>query len=178
MTVTRTKGSTNVNQLVKITKDFDGYEAKVGWFESAHYPEGTPVAYVATIHEFGAGPIPARPFMRPAVADHGGEWIQQLADGAAVALNGGMSPRDVLELVAMGAAGNVAEKIAAVTAPPLSQITLIARHTGKFKGGRDVGAAASMLAEGPQNLRGTSTKPLVDTGQMIQSVTGKVEKTG
>lgn len=128
----------------------EGLQAKVGWFETAHYPEGTPVAYVATIHEFGTSKIPARPFMRPAVAEHGKEWIEQLGQGAKTCLTTGANPADVLEAVALGAAGNVAEKIQAVTSPPLSPVTV---------------------------QRKGFSKPLVDTGQMAQSVTGKVERT-
>lgn len=127
----------------------DGLEGKVGWFESAHYPEGTPVAYVATIHEFGTSRIPARPFMRPAVADHGQEWMDTLAQGARAAIQGSMDPANVLEVVALQAAGDVAQKIQAVTAPPLSPVTI---------------------------ARKGSSKPLIDTGQMFQSVTGKVER--
>lgn len=147
MTVRREGPGTD--RLLVALEGFDGLQAKVGWFESATYPEGTPVAYVATIQEFGTPRIPARPFMRPAVADHGQEWLDQLADGARVSLNGGLSASDVLELVALGAAGNVAEKIQAVTSPPLSPVTV------KRKG---------------------FAKPLVDTGQMLGSVTGKVER--
>lgn len=128
----------------------DGFEGKVGWFETAHYPDGTPVAYVATIHEFGTSKTPARPFMRPAVQDHGAEWIESLAQGVAASLRGGPSPEQVLEVVTLQAAGDVAQKIQAVTSPALSPVT-IARK------GHD--------------------KPLVDTGQMLQSVTGKVERT-
>ena len=50
----------NLKALAKI-------EGKVGWFESAEYPEGTPVAYVAAIQELGHGKIPPRPFMAPAM---------------------------------------------------------------------------------------------------------------
>jgi len=137
-------------KVLAAIKGLDGLEGKTGWFETAHYPDGTAVAYVATIHEFGTPRIPARPFMRPAVADHGGEWLEALADGARASLNGGPSPETVLEIVTLQAAGNVAEKIAAVTSPPLKPVTV------KRKG---------------------FAKPLVDTGQMVQSVTGKVERT-
>lgn len=137
-------------KVLAAIKGLDGLEGKTGWFETAHYPEGTPVAYVATIHEFGTPRIPARPFMRPAVADHGGEWIQLLGDGAKASLNGGPTPEQVLEMVTLTAAGNVAEKIQAVTSPPLSPVTV---------------------------ARKGSAKPLIDTGQMFQSVTGKVERT-
>lgn len=35
-------------------KELDGKVAKAGWFESSKYEDGTPVAYVASIQEFGA----------------------------------------------------------------------------------------------------------------------------
>lgn len=136
--------------MVAVLDGLDGLECKVGWFESAHYKEGPAVAYVATIHEFGTPHIPARPFMRPAVADHGQEWLQTIADGARAAVQGTMSAENVLELVGMQAAGNVAEKIQAVTSPPLSSVTI---------------------------ARKGHAKPLVDTGQMIQSVTHRVGRT-
>lgn len=126
----------------------DKVQGKTGWFETAHYEDGTPVAYVAAIQEFGTDRIPARPFMRPAVADHGGEWIDLMARGAKAAVDGRYTPEQVLEAVTMKAAGDVAKKISAVTAPPLSPVTV------KRKG---------------------FDKPLVDTGQMLQSVTGIVE---
>lgn len=135
-------------KLAATLDGLEGLEGKVGWFESAHYPDGTAVAYVATIHEFGTDHIPARPFMRPAVQDNGPEWMKLLADGAKAAANGGISARDVLEMVTLKAAGDVAKKIEAVTSPALSPITI--KRKGK-------------------------SKPLIDTGQMFQSVTGKVE---
>ena len=137
-------------KVLATLEGLDGLEGKVGWFESAHYPGGTPVAYVATIHEFGTGRIPARPFMRPAVADHGGEWLELIGQGVKASMMGGPSPAEVLELVMLQAAGNVGEKIQAVTSPPLSPVTI------KRKG---------------------HSKALIDTGQMFQSVTGKVERT-
>lgn len=147
MTVTRS--GPGVDKVLATLEGLEGLEGKVGWFESAHYPGGTSVAHVATIHEFGTSRVPARPFMRPAVADHGGEWVQLIGDGARAAMLGGTSPNAVLELVMLQAAGNVAEKIQAVTSPPLSPITI---------------------------ARKGHSKPLIDTGQMFQSVTGKVER--
>lgn len=139
-------------KVLATLEGLDGLEGKVGWFESAHYPGGTPVAYVATIHEFGTGRIPARPFMRPAVADHGGEWLELIGQGVKAAMMGGQSPAEVLELVMLQAAGNVAEKIQSL--PPL-----------------DPKASAVTIK------RKGHSKALIDTGQMFQSVTGKVERT-
>lgn len=149
MTIRRTGPGTD--NIVTTLDGLDGLEGKVGWFESAHYPGGTPVAYVATIHEFGTEHIPARPFMRPAVADYGQEWLDLLAQGARAAAQGGISARDVLEMVTLKAAGDVGKAIQAVTAPALSPVTI---------------------------ARKGHSKPLIDTGQMFQSVTGKVESAG
>lgn len=125
-------------------------QGKVGWFETAVYPDGTPVAYVATIHEFGApsAGIPARPFMRPAVARFGAEWQGLVAKGAEAAIAGTVSPRDVLEALTMRAAGDVAKSLAGVEGPPLAPATI------KRKG---------------------HDKPLVDTGLMGQTIQGVVE---
>lgn len=159
--------------LTAALRSLDGVQAKTGWFETAKYADGTPVAYVATIHEFGAivvnadavagayqnggggaAPIliPARPFMRPTVAAKGDSWMKLLAQGAAQVLLGKATAEQVLEAVALRAAGDVAKTISTISSPPLSPRTI----AGK-KG---------------------ATKPLVDTGQMIQSVTGVVERHG
>lgn len=139
-------------KVLATLEGLDGLEGKVGWFESARYPGGTPVAYVATIHEFGTGRIPARPFMRPAVADHGGEWLGLIGQGVKASMMGGPSPAEVLELVMLQAAGNVAEKIQSL--PPLDPKS----------------SAVTIKRKG-------HSKALIDTGQMFQSVTGKVERT-
>lgn len=163
-----------VARLVAALKELDGLQAKTGWFETAKYEDGTPVAYVAAVQEFGNGPIPPRPFMRPTVAAKGPEWMDLLGEGARAILTGGATPVGVLEAVALRAAGDVAETVSEIQSPPLSMLTLAARaKTGpnrRLSGGRELGEAGAMM--GPFNV---STKPLVWTGQMIQSVTGVVE---
>lgn len=150
MTVRRVKGPASTARAVALLDGLDGLEGKVGWFESARYKDGTPVAYVAAIHEHGAGHVPARPFMRPAVAQFGQSWVDLLGQGAKAALNGSVSAEAVLEAVTLKAAGDVGKAIKAVTSPPLKPMTI---------------------------ARKGFDKPLIDTGQMFQSVTGKVERT-
>lgn len=140
-----------VARLQVALKELGGLEARTGWFETARDAKGVPVATKAAAHEFGTTRIPARPFMRPTVAEKKRAWLDQLAQGSKAILRGEASPRGVLEAVALRAAGDVAKSIRAVSAPPLSPKTV------KRKG---------------------FEKPLVETGQMLQSVTGVVEKKG
>ena len=55
--------------LDRVPEEFDGMVAQVGFPSGINYEDGTNVAYVATIQEFGApeANIPPRPFMRPTV---------------------------------------------------------------------------------------------------------------
>lgn len=156
-------------------KQLDGLRGKTGWFETAKYTTGVPVAYVAAIQEHGFGPIPPRPFMRPTVAAKGQSWMELFGQGAKAVLDGRFTASQVMESVALKAASDVAKTISEISSPPLSQLTLAARaHAGAgdtISGGKELGEAAKSY--GPFNV---STKPLVWTGQLIQSVTGIVEQ--
>lgn len=168
----------NVSRLVTALRELDGVRGKTGWFETAKYTDGTPVAYVATIQEFGSGPIPPRPFMRPTVAEQKDVWLGLLGDGAKRVLSGGATASQVMEAVALKAAGDVAKTISRIQTPPLSILTLMARASKGAVTGKTLGKFERELYKGPPNLGAVSRKPLVWTGQMIQSVTGVVEKVG
>lgn len=151
----------NLNASVKLEQAIEGLESKqlrVGFFDTARYDDGTPVAYVATIQEFGypEGNIPARPFMRPTVTDKQSQWKSRLAAGAKHVTAGKMTVPQMLGQFGMQVAGEVSQSIAAVTTPALKASTLAARKSKR-------------------KSSGVSTKPLVDTGLMIQSVSSKVE---
>lgn len=165
-------------------RELDKVVGKTGYFETAKYEDGTPVAYIATIQEFGSPEqsIPPRPTMRPAAAANEKNWAALMKQGAKAALEeGGPSASDVMELVALAAAGNIRDEISALTSPALSPLTLLARlyksdMGSGIKSGKTLGALAKSLDAGPPNVAGlVSTKPLVDTGLMFQSVTGVVE---
>lgn len=178
MSVSRPNGNMIV-RVIDALNSLKDVKSEAGWFETAHYPDGgPPVAYVASIHEFGApaASIPPRPFMRPAMAEYGQKWMDGLKDGAAAVVRGEATADQVLEIVALTAAGDIADKISQVDSPPLSMITLIGRAAGGITGGRDVGAAAGLLKDGPPNIGAVSRKPLVWTGQLIQSVTGRISR--
>lgn len=154
--VTRTPGP-GAQQLQALLDGLGNVRGKTGWFESAKYPDGTPVAYVAAIQEFGAGKIPPRPFMRPTVAEQQAAWRESLDKGARSILSGDRTLLQVVELLTLKAAGDIAKTISEVYNPPLAEATIRARAGRNAKG----------MA---------STKPLVDTGIMINSVTGIAEE--
>lgn len=151
MAVTRKAGASV--DLSKHLTTLGDYQAKVGWVETAHYPDGTPVAYVAAIQELGypAGNIPPRPMLRPTAEAKRGDWSELAGKLANQVIKGSMAAPDALEMLALSAAGDVQQTITAITTPPLSPVTIKRKGHGK---------------------------PLVDTGQMLQSVTGVVERAG
>lgn len=147
--------------LAKRLKELEGKVAKAGWFESAVYPTGTPVATVAAVHEFGAPAknIPPRPFMRPTIARESNNWKALMASGAKAIIRGNATIDQVLNAVGAKAAGDVAKTIASITAPPLKAATIAARARKR----KD------------KTITATLRKPLVDTALMINSVTHLVE---
>lgn len=164
-------------------KELEGVQAKVGWFSSAKYEDGTPVAYVAAIQELGHGPIPPRPYMRPTAKQERGKWGATVANGAKQVLAGKTTVNDVMQKIGSVAEGDVLQAIVDITTPPLSAITIQLRAMKKRNPdlkitGKTVGEAAAIVND-PDYVAPTdvSTKPLNDTGTMIATLTHVVEKT-
>lgn len=153
---------------------------RVGYLETAKYPDGTPVAQVAIIQEMGApaAHIPARPTFRPMIAQQSGTWGKGLA---ASLKNTGYDGNKSLGQMGMYIAGQLQGYIQAVTAPALSPVTLMLRKM-KSKDqslvvtGKTVGEAAARVAAG-ESTAGVSTKPLIDTNVMVNSVDSEVVPT-
>jgi len=155
-------------RLKALAEGLEKREVAVGWLESAKYPDGTPVAYVAAIQEYGHAPIPARPFMRPTVTNQSQTWGAIATKIAKTAT----SADQLLEVIGAKMAGDMRKAIAEVTDPPLSHLTLLARKhrqtTGnKVSGGRELGE----IAKADGDVSGVSTKPLVDTNVMFATLT-------
>lgn len=150
-----------LEQLRVAVQGLGNTTGKVGWFETAKYPDGTPVAYVASIHEFGyaAGSIPPRPSMRPTIAAQSKEWALSFGKGATAAAKGNYTAAQVMDAVGLMAAGDVAKTISKITQPPLKPATVAARRR----------------RYADQNTTGNLTKPLVDTALMVTSITHLTE---
>ncbi len=180
-TVKRVQGSA-MQPMKQMIADCAKLEAKVGYFPSAKYPDGTPIAYIAAIMENGAPSqsIPARPTMRPTIDAHRTEWKEFFGRGMASVANGRRDTRDVLDAVSGLAAGQVFKTIAALTSPPLSKLTILARkfkkNGGTITGGKVIGELAAKLKENPEmDLSGVSARPLNDSGAMMAHITNIVE---
>lgn len=159
MKVRRSSNNGGVKQLVAVMKELEGVVGKVGFFESAKYVDGTPVAYVASIHEFGyaEGGIPARPFFRPTIQEQGPAWGEAFGKGAKAIAKGRYTPFQVMDAVGQLAAGDVKKTISEIQSPPLDPDTIAARRR-RYK---------------DKKTTGNLSKPLVDTALMINSVTNE-----
>ncbi|WP_302789866.1 hypothetical protein [Hafnia paralvei] len=144
--------------LDKYLKDMEeklnASEVRAGFLEGATYPDGTSVAMVAARNEYGdpSNNQLTRPFFRNAIAEHKDEWSGSVARG----LRAGIAAQDVLEVVGAQIVGDIKGSIATLMEPKLSDATIRARRNRKV-------------------MPNDSTKPLVDTRVMINSVDYEVK---
>lgn len=119
----------------------------VGFLEGAVYPDGTPVAAVAFWNEFGA-PSKGQP-PRPFFRQMIEAESSTWPDKLAALLAGGHDVEDSLALLGEDIEGALKQSIMSLSSPPLAQSTIDAKG---FE------------------------KPLIDTGQMKDSVGYEVTK--
>lgn len=146
---------------------------RVGFLEDATYPDGTSVATVAAIQNFGAPArgIPPRDFFSRMVREQSPRW------GVRFARLLQQNDNDVeksLTLMGAGIAGQLREAIVETNTPPLSAVTLMLRKMRQDDPdlevtGATVGEAARRVAAG-EDYSGVSNKALIDTGHLLGSV--------
>ena len=138
---------------------FGGHKVEAGFFESAKYADGTPVAYIAAIQEFGypEGNIPSRPFFRNAIKANEQKWGEAAKRLIVSAIEGKISESQALEQLGAMIKGDIQESIIDGDFESLKQSTLDARQSRK-------------------RTAGVANKPLIDTGHMMRSVDYVVEK--
>ncbi len=65
-----TKGGKRLEAIMKRAEQPRRSKVTVGIFPGSKYPDGTPVALVGALHEFGLGPrLPERPWFRQSIAE-------------------------------------------------------------------------------------------------------------
>lgn len=138
-----TGGTKLANALARISENLtNAASVKVGFFAEATYPDGTSVASVAAFNEFGVPSHgqPPRPFFRTMIRQKSDEWGPATA---ALLKANDYDAHKTLELVGEGIAGQLRQSIVDLDGPPLAPSTIARKGHGK---------------------------PLVDTGQMLNSV--------
>ena len=125
----------------------NGGGVRIGFLENATYPGGTPVAMIAAIQNFGAprAGIPPRPFFSNMIADKSDEWPSAIAN---LLPANNYDVERVLALAGEAIAGQLRQSIVDTNAPPLAESTI---------------------------ARKGHSKPLVDTGHMLRSVSYEVQ---
>jgi hypothetical protein len=143
--VNRVTRKTNAKPLADMTKAENAI-LKVGFLGGASYPDGTSVAMVAAVNEFGAPSRgqPPRPFFRNMIADQSPTWG---AKAAAILKTNGGDVKATLDVLGQEIQGRLIQSINTLTEPPL---------------------AASTIA------RKGFDKPLIDTSLMVKSVSYEV----
>ena len=176
-------------------KRLKNFSIKAGWFENAKYSDNKPVAGIAAVQDGGAtinhpggtpykfgkngevvfvkkdtpNPagitkphtivIPPRPFMKPSVEDNKEDFVGQTEQVSRKFLNGQLSEQQAAEMIGFAAAGNIKKAIAKVNAPPLKAST-VRRKRNQYA---------------DKSVTGALTKPLMDSGHLLESVDSKAE---
>ena len=142
---------------------FQGSVAKVGIPAGKTYPDGTSIAYIAAIQEYGAPDvnIPPRPFMRLTRAAKAQEWAKQMGEGAQAVVKRRISLDGMLDAVGQVAAADIVQTIADRVAPPLKPATIEARISRARKTNPKFGS---------RSLPVTISQPLNDTGALLAHV--------
>lgn len=163
-----------------------GSEVRVGFLENATYPDGTKVATVAAINNFGApeAGVPARPFFSEMVARNSPDWGDRFAE---VLVDEDYDAEAALGLMGDDIAWQLRQSILEFSGVPLSPVTLLLRARFPTREGMtfaDVMQARHDVATGDHLKKdGTlkkkdqtqATNPLVWSGSMLNGVDREVK---
>ena len=162
-------GDKLTKKLAEISAGMHG-DLSVGFMSGATYPNGTPVAAVAFWNEFGIPEHkqPPRPFFRGMIEKESPTWPKKVAAEAKATDYDGAK---VLAVMGEDIKGALQQSIVEFTTPGLSPVTIKmreARYKSKAK------PTEGLVDPQGQPVMGMS-KPLVDTGVMLNSITAKVD---
>lgn len=173
----------SIASLKKRIKKLEKVNIQVGFFNDHKYPDGTPVAYVATIQEFGylggGINIPPRPFMRPAEKNHRKEWQKHLLKQAKLSLKVKASMQSIFAPVGQHMVQDIEDAIINGGHKPLSNVTLLLRKwkkEGRVISKSVVEEARRYLEMFPMATLSKNTTPLNDTGLLIASVSYRINE--
>lgn len=158
MVAVKIDGGKKLDEALKKISAAVGKQASVdvGFQNGATELDGTLVAAVAAFNEYGGNNRPPRPFFRQAIEKNAHKWPINL--GTALKRTN-FNAAASLGLVGLEIKSEIEQSIIELVSPPLAESTIARKSRGKVIKVRG--------AQGP-------SKPLIDTGTMLKSVTVKV----
>ena len=148
------------------------YTIKAGWFENSKYSSGAPIGGIAAVQNYGAVinqsrgdsswtiVIPPTKFWEAAQEKNKVKWRDAFKKAWTSVFLGNIEPDKAMEQIGLMIEGDIAKAISDVQQPPLKEST-IKRRQSRYK---------------DKKTRGSLTKRLIDTGEMFDAVSHKVEK--
>ena len=103
-------------------------QVRIGFFGDAKYPNGTLVANVAAMNEYGTSKMPARPFFRNMIAEKSPGWAASLGH---IAANNRLHMASTMWQMGEGIAGQLQDAIVAFDSVPLADSTVEAKGSKK-----------------------------------------------
>jgi hypothetical protein len=132
--------------MAELAQKLEGRQLNVGFLNGATYPDGTSVAFIAAMNEFGNGNAPPRPFFRRMVKEKSHEWAPAIGN---LLVANKYNVDKTLNIAGEAIKGQLVQSINDLVSPPLAPSTI------KRKG---------------------HAKPLIDTSVMVNSVGYEVKK--
>ena len=147
----------------------DNRVVNVGVPEGKREEDGTPVAMIAAVHEFGSPSqgIPERPFLRVAVQKNRMKYVRLNRINLVKMLRGQMGMEQALGDLGAMAQGDVVAEIKAGDFQALDPKTIKARERSRSSG---YNQSVKRKAAAKKDAAGPIDRPLIDSGQMVQSI--------
>lgn len=176
-------------KVLNSLKNMPDFLIKAGWFEQSKYSDGTPIAGIAAVQNYGAVinqtvtekqrnflhylgfhlkkstngltiVIPPTHFMENCENNNKAKWKNAIKNIWTMVTLGNLSPDSAIEQIAMLVEGDLADEIANGSYPPDKPSTVKAK-LNRYKN---------------KKAQGNLDKRLVDTGLMLNSLSHQVEK--
>ena len=126
------RGGAKLNRFIRRAKAAKSIKAvEVGFFETAKYPDGTPVAAVAAWNEFGHQDVLERPFFRNAISDSKKELLEVLVEN--VDPRTMVVDRRVAGLMAQAMVGRIQRSITTLRSASVDKNRRYYRKKGQLK---------------------------------------------
>jgi hypothetical protein len=157
-------------KLLNLAKRAHG-TVQVGFIDN----DQAPIAFWNEYGHKGRFPAPARPFFRTMVANESGKWPEMMGQ---MLRSTKMDGKKTLAFMGEEIEGSLKQSIIDLTSPPLSPVTLRLRL--KFGNQpqnirlHDVYSAIGDVRRGAKVASGAQAKPLIWTGDMLNSTSYKV----